>query len=149
LGGKILVLNTIVIALDGSHHSEQIIKALANFKLQPTTKIILSHILSSPGRSDDPNVDRPHRSSEEVYQVIEEQLNSHRDLFPDLVEIEIVNGDPVEEIIRLANIYNADLIIIGNRGLTGVMRVIGSISSQVIAEAPCSVFVVKLSAKSE
>lgn len=59
-------------------------------------------------------------------------------------KIEIVTGDPVEEILRLANIYGADLIVLGSRGLTGVERVVqGSVSGAVVADAPCSVFVVK------
>jgi nucleotide-binding universal stress UspA family protein len=60
-------------------------------------------------------------------------------------EIELVTGDPAEEIIRLANIYKADLIVIGSRGLTGMNRIVqGSVSGQVVEEAHCSVFVVKL-----
>jgi nucleotide-binding universal stress UspA family protein len=55
-------------------------------------------------------------------------------------------GEPTEEIIRLANIYRADLIVLGSRGLTGVNRILkGSVSSQVVSDAPCTVMVVKLS----
>lgn len=58
--------------------------------------------------------------------------------------LELVNGDPAEEIIRLANIHKADLIVIGSRGLTGMTRIVqGSVSSQVVEEAHCSVLVVK------
>jgi nucleotide-binding universal stress UspA family protein len=54
-------------------------------------------------------------------------------------------GNPAEEIIRLASIYEADLIVLGSRGLTGVNRILkGSVSSQVVSEAPCTVMVVKL-----
>ena len=49
----------------------------------------------------------------------------------------------MEEILRLANIYQADLIILGTRGLKGVERIFhDSVSSQVVAEASCSVLVV-------
>jgi nucleotide-binding universal stress UspA family protein len=55
-----------------------------------------------------------------------------------------VTGDVAEEIVRLANIYKADLIVIGCRGLTGLKRILeGSVSSQVVGEAVCSVLVVK------
>jgi nucleotide-binding universal stress UspA family protein len=48
------------------------------------------------------------------------------------------------EIIRLAHIYNVDLIILGTRGLTGVDRILArSISSEVVEQAPCTVMVVK------
>ncbi len=56
----------------------------------------------------------------------------------------MVTGAPAEEIIRLANIYKTDLIIIGSRGLIGMKRIVqGSVSSQVVEEANCSVLVVK------
>ena len=55
-----------------------------------------------------------------------------------------MSGDPAEEILRLANIYEADLIAIGCRGLTGLKRILeGSVSAEVVAEAPCSVLVVR------
>ena len=49
----------------------------------------------------------------------------------------------MEEILRLANIYQVDLIILGTRGLKGVERILkDSVSGQVVAEASCSVLVV-------
>jgi nucleotide-binding universal stress UspA family protein len=49
----------------------------------------------------------------------------------------MVTGDPAEEIIRLANIYKIDLIIIGSRGLMGMKRIVqGSVSSQVVWRKP-------------
>ncbi|MFM6456178.1 MAG: universal stress protein, partial [Planktothrix sp.] len=78
------------------------------------------------------------------YRHIEKQLRGYQDQLDCQTEIEIVVGDPAEEIIRLANIYKADLIIIGSRGLTGVKRIVeGSVSSLVVSEANCSVWVVK------
>jgi nucleotide-binding universal stress UspA family protein len=137
------VLKTILIALDSSDLATQVIEALNAFRVEPQTKIILSHVLSSPGTESELDVDRPHQSQESLYQQIEKQLQAYQLQFPGS-ELEIVSGDPAEELIRLANIYQADLIIIGTRGLKGVKRVIqGSVSSQVVADAPCSVFVVK------
>jgi nucleotide-binding universal stress UspA family protein len=61
--------------------------------------------------------------------------------------IELANGDPAEEIVRLANLYTAELVVIGSRGLKGVDRVIqGSVSSQVLENVACSVLVVKAAA---
>lgn len=89
--------------------------------------------------------DKPDIDSEALpYLHIEKQLQSYQVKLPGESELEIVSGDPSEEIIRLANIYQADLIVIGSRGLTGVKRILqGSVSSQVVEDAPCSVLVVK------
>lgn len=140
------MLKTIVVALDGSELSERVIQALWELQLQPATKIILSHVVPPPESNLETVADRPHSDSEALpYRHIEKQLQSYQINLPGESELEIVSGDPSEEIVRLANIYQADLIVIGSRGLTGVKRILqGSVSSQVVEDAPCSVLVVKL-----
>jgi nucleotide-binding universal stress UspA family protein len=139
------VLKTILVALDGSETAERVIQVLQELQLQPATKIILSQVIPPPESDLELVADRPHIQSQDVpYRQIEKQLQSYQTKLPGESELEIVTGDPAEEIIRLANIYKADLIVIGSRGLTGVKRIIqGSVSSQVVEEAPCSVLVVK------
>lgn len=137
------MLKSVLVALDGSQLSAQIIQSLKQLQLTPSTTVVLSHVISSNGREADPMADRPHPNSQELlYQDLERQFEQ-----ADLnckSEIEIVAGDPADEIVRLANIHQADLIVIGNRGLTGFDRVVqGSVSSQVVENAPCSVLVVK------
>ncbi|WP_013321391.1 universal stress protein [Gloeothece verrucosa] len=135
--------NTIIVALDCSDTSEKVIAALKTLKIDSQTHIIFSHVLPEPTPDNDLDADRPQASPEQLYQEAEQQLLTYQSAFADS-EIEIVSGDVAEEIIRLANIYAADLIILGTRGLTGLQRVIeGSVSGQVVAEASCSVFVVK------
>jgi nucleotide-binding universal stress UspA family protein len=137
------VLKTILLALDCSDLSEAAIAALDNLRVQPQTKVILSHILPAPTTEGDLLADRPHQSPESLYQQAEKQLQNYQSRLANSV-IEITSGDTSEEIVRLANIHQVDLIIIGTRGLKGVERAIkGSVSSQVVADAPCSVFVVK------
>jgi nucleotide-binding universal stress UspA family protein len=137
------VLKTILLALDCSDLSEAAIAALDNLHIQPQTKVILSHILPAPTTEGDLPGDRPHQSPESLYQQAEKQLQSYQSRLANSV-IEITSGDTSEEIVRLAHIHHADLIIIGTRGLKGIKRAIeGSVSSQVVADAPCSVFVVK------
>ena len=139
------MLKTIVVALDGSELSERVIQTLWELQLQPATKIILSHVIPPPESNLEVVADKPDIDSEALpYLHIEKQLQSYQVKLPGESELEIVSGDPSEEIIRLANIYQADLIVIGSRGLTGVKRILqGSVSSQVVADAPCSVLVVK------
>ena len=139
------MLKTIVVALDGSELSERVIQTLQELRLQPATKIILSHVILPPESNLEVVADRPQMCLEELpYRHIEKQLQSYQAILPGQSELEIVTGDPAEEIIRLANIHQADLIVIGSRGLTGVKRIIqGSVSNQVVENASCSVLVVK------
>jgi nucleotide-binding universal stress UspA family protein len=139
------VLKTIVVALDGSEMSEKIIEALKLLQIQPETKIFLVHVFPNANPDSDLSVDKPHPSQEVIYQQMEKHLQTHREQLIGQLEIEIVNGDPAEEIVRLANIYQADLIALGTRGLQGLERIIeDSVSSQVVADSPCSVLVIKL-----
>jgi nucleotide-binding universal stress UspA family protein len=50
-------------------------------------------------------------------------------------------GDPAEVLIRLAEECDADLLVIGNRGME--RRVLGSVPNTVTHKATCSVYVVK------
>jgi len=102
---------------------------------------VLCHIFP-PDNEDLPDPDRPHRFSSERYKQAKKQLEAYQQKLPKS-EIEIIGGEPVEEILRLANIYQTDLIILGTRGLKGVQRILNdSVSSQVVADASCTVLVV-------
>jgi nucleotide-binding universal stress UspA family protein len=135
------VLNSILIALDCSPDSDTVLKALDSLRLSAKTKLLLCHIFP-PDNEDLPDPDRPHQFSSERYKEAKKQLESYQKKIPHS-EIEIIGGEAVEEILRLANIYQVDLIILGTRGLKGVERILkDSVSGQVVAEASCSVLVV-------
>ncbi len=138
------MIKTILVALDGSELSQHVIQTLDDLQIQQTTKIILAHVIPPPEADMETAVDRPHSSEEMLYRHIEKQLQSYQANLPCESELEIVTGDPAVEIVRLAHIYQSNLIVIGSRGLTGLKRILeGSVSSQVVADAPCSVLVVK------
>jgi nucleotide-binding universal stress UspA family protein len=140
-----MTLKTVLVALDESDRSQQVIDEIGNLQLSTESKVILCHVLVSEASKSSDLADLPHQSALEIpYRQIEKQLQIYQQQLDCHSEIEIVTGEPVTEIIRLAHIYHCDLIAIGCRGLTGVSRIIqGSISSQVFSEAPCSVLVVK------
>ncbi len=54
------------------------------------------------------------------------------------------DGDPAAEIVRLAQEREADLVIVGTHGRTGLSRLLmGSVARNVLLHAPCSVLVVR------
>lgn len=137
------MLKTILVALDCAKMSEKLIASLDSLALNAKTKIILAHVLPSPELDSSIPPERPQPSQQDRYQEVEKLLMDYQDILPNSA-IEIVNGDPAEEIIRLASVHRAELIVIGTRDLKGLKRIIeGSVSAQVVADAPCSVFVVK------
>lgn len=53
-------------------------------------------------------------------------------------------GDPAEGLLDIASEVNADLIVVGNKGMTGARRfLLGSVPNNVSHHAPCSVYVVR------
>ena len=139
------MLKNILVALDGSEIAERVIQVVNELVLSQDSKVILCHVFPTPESEIELPADRPHSDSPTFsFFHIEKQLQSYQESLPVQSELELVTGDPADEIIRLANIYKADLIVIGSRGLTGMKRIVqGSVSSQVVEEANCSVLVVK------
>lgn len=51
-------------------------------------------------------------------------------------------GDPADAIVKVADGILADLIVVGNRGMKGMRRVLGSVPNTVAHKANCSVLIV-------
>ncbi|MGH2657780.1 MAG: universal stress protein [Actinomycetota bacterium] len=58
-------------------------------------------------------------------------------------EIHVTEGDPAAGILRAA--ASADLVVVGNVGLTGARRFLASVPSRVARRSPCHVLLVKTS----
>ena len=53
-------------------------------------------------------------------------------------------GDPADAILDVAEEQNADLIIVGNKGMSGAKRfLLGSVPNKVSHHAPCGVYIVR------
>lgn len=64
------------------------------------------------------------------------------------VEKMVVRGVPFVEIIRTAKEKNADLIVIGTHGRTGIDHMLfGSTAEKVVRKAPCPVLTVRMAGK--
>ena len=53
-------------------------------------------------------------------------------------------GDPADAILDVAEQTGADLIVVGNKGMTGAKRfLLGSVPNKVSHHAPCGVYIVR------
>jgi nucleotide-binding universal stress UspA family protein len=53
-------------------------------------------------------------------------------------------GDPADAILDVAEEQGADLIVVGNKGMTGARRfLLGSVPNRVSHHAPCSVLIIR------
>ena len=60
------------------------------------------------------------------------------------VETHAREGDPADAILDVAEEKGADLIVVGNKGMTGAKRfLLGSVPNKVSHHAPCSVMIIR------
>jgi nucleotide-binding universal stress UspA family protein len=60
------------------------------------------------------------------------------------VETYARQGDPADAILDVAEETKADLIVVGNKGMTGARRfLLGSVPNKVSHHAPCSVLIIR------
>jgi nucleotide-binding universal stress UspA family protein len=55
----------------------------------------------------------------------------------------VLDGDPAKAIVAEAERVGADVIVIGNKRVSGAGRVLGAIAIDVVRHAPCSVYIAK------
>jgi nucleotide-binding universal stress UspA family protein len=60
------------------------------------------------------------------------------------VEVFARQGDPADAILDVAEERGSDLIVIGNKGMTGAKRfLLGSVPNKISHHAPCSVLIIR------
>lgn len=65
-----------------------------------------------------------------------------REVHPGLtIEVSSVPGNPADALLKKAKEQDADLIVVGNKRLQGVSRILGSVARKVSAEAPCDLYI--------
>ena len=53
-------------------------------------------------------------------------------------------GDPADAILNVAEETGADLVVVGNKGMTGARRfLLGSVPNKICHHAPCGVYIVR------
>ncbi|MDP8967584.1 MAG: universal stress protein [Actinomycetota bacterium] len=62
------------------------------------------------------------------------------------VEVDVFarQGDPADAILDIAEERDSDLIVVGNKGMTGAKRfLLGSVPNKISHHAPCSVLIIR------
>jgi nucleotide-binding universal stress UspA family protein len=87
-------------------------------------------------------IERPTTLSEELSAVVNEAASFAQERGVDC-ETHTIVGDAVDAICKLAEKLNADLIVVGNRGMKGVQRYFwDTIPDAISHKAPCNVLIV-------
>ncbi|WP_438825551.1 universal stress protein [Neobacillus niacini] len=77
---------------------------------------------------------------EEIRKELEEELKT----LPNKSKLLLLEGQPGQMIVEFVKENDADLVVMGSRGLSGLKELfLGSVSHYVVQKAPCPVFIVK------
>jgi nucleotide-binding universal stress UspA family protein len=141
----------ILLAYDGSQAAQTACDLLAHLRLAPSTELMVATVIDAP-EMDIGVTDLPVRRSAD-----EDERDLERRVDVDLTrvaagfrapdrdtETRILHGRPASALVEEAERWNADLVVIGNRGhgpLEGVL--LGSTSAEVVDHAPCPVLVAR------
>lgn len=59
------------------------------------------------------------------------------------VECTVLDGDAAKAIVAEADRIGADVIVVGNKRVSGVSRVLGAVALEIVRHAPCAVHIAK------
>jgi len=153
------MFNKILVALDRSAIEQQVFdKALSLAKANGACLMLL-YVMSSDDQiyPDIYSFPVPLTLDDETIKSYQKQLDLFKKQCLELLQtrtneatavgvrtkIALESGGPGRVICSLARTWNADLIVVGRRGLSGVSELLmGSVSNYVLHHAPCSVLVV-------
>jgi nucleotide-binding universal stress UspA family protein len=140
------MLSTVAVGTDGSATASKAVEAAIEIARRFDAKLVLmSAFQGSDARPRDAT-----SGSEELQwafdndaRVREMLRRTEQDLRDRKIDCTTMldEGDPAEVLVRLAEECEADLLVIGNRGMH--RRVLGSVPNTVTHKATCSVYVVK------
>lgn len=141
-------MSKIVVAYDGSELSKKALQRAINLAKQDE-KVEVNVITAIPrpvatiynyGAIGDTVEEANLEVAREMMKEVEETLKE----IPNKTETYIVEGNPARKIEEFAENNNADLIIMGSRGLGGIKELfLGSVSHHVVQKASCEVIIVK------
>jgi nucleotide-binding universal stress UspA family protein len=144
----------VMIAVDGSPHSDAAVEFVRKMTLPQGSRVTVVSSVALPTFS---YVGSYVPADLQVETWLGEITKAHEDVVSrDVtalhaagvhVESRVLQGDPRDTLVEEARRLGANLLVVGSHGRTGFDKlVMGSVSSHVMAHAPCSVLLVKLKA---
>lgn len=141
-----LSIHTILHPTDFSERSHNAFELACSLAHQHQAQLILVHVIAVPAPPPLPyneaGLGAVEDSEEAITQRMEDLRGSHSNL---TIEYVLAESDrPADEIVRVAEDMDADLIVMGTHGRTGLTRALmGSVAEAVVRHAPCQVITVR------
>ena len=136
------MISTIAVGTDGTATANEAVKQAAGIARKFGAKLYLLSAFDDSRKSDGEDVELQWASNPAArVRSILERLAEDLNLEGIETETRAAPGDPAKVLVDLAEECDADLLVIGNRGMQ--RRVLGSVPNSVTHRANCSVLVVK------
>jgi len=144
------MFSRILIAVDGSPFAERALEHAVDLSKKYGSKLLIAHVVLRRFYAVTPSEAGVLATTVFVKEMESEgkKIIDKSDEFAREAgvphECKLVQGVPADEIVRLAQSENVDLIVLGSRGLTEVRAfLLGSVSDKVIHHSKCPVLIVK------
>jgi nucleotide-binding universal stress UspA family protein len=134
----------IVVGTDGSGTASAAVKHAAELAAAGGGELVVVSAFAHP-REGAPVFTNPEQAGAEAARGLLHDVEKH---YADSVKVRTVlrEGNAADAIIDVAEEEGADLIVVGNRGMTGAKRaLLGSVPNTVSHHAPCHVLIVHTS----
>jgi nucleotide-binding universal stress UspA family protein len=144
------MFKTIVVGTDGSDTAKVAVQQAADLAKSHGSELHL--VMSASGVSETRLREERQGAPDDVQHAInpnediEAQLKEVAESLGDGITVKThpKQGDPADAIIDVAEHNGADLIVVGNKGMTGAKRFfLGAVPNKVSHHAPCSVLIVR------
>ena len=106
-----------------------------------TLHIVTAYKPKPPGPADVPDEFRYSMGSSIDADVLLRRLSDLATAEGVASELHAATGDPADAIVGVGDREGADLIVVGNKGMKGARRVLGSVPNTVAHRATCSVLI--------
>jgi nucleotide-binding universal stress UspA family protein len=135
----------VLLATDGSKDAQAAVAFLKALPLPPESTLRLQIVVTLPSFAHDVLPTREfERSALEASRGVLDEARAGLSGQGLAIETDVAVGDPKAEIVRIAEEWKADLLVLGARGLSGIARfLLGSVSLAVAHHVRCPVLVAK------
>ena len=138
-------MRTLLVAHDLTEYGDAAANAAARFA-QQGDHVLLVHVHAVEVVPPEHRSDAVTSIDEEVAKrLLEKVVERIQTLAPEVrFELRVGLGRPIDELLAIANQEQAQLIVVGTHGRTGLERlVLGSVAEEVVRRASCPVMVAK------
>jgi nucleotide-binding universal stress UspA family protein len=146
------MIGSIVVGTDGSETAAKAVQEAGGLasKLDAAVHVVSAFApvsgtrLREEARQAPSDVEHQVNPREDVDALLREAKEALEDLGVSSIEVHAREGDPADALLDVAEETKVDLIVVGNKGMSGTRRfLLGSVPNKVSHHAPCSVLIVR------